>query len=67
MTVENLALKDDGKNVAARHAAIARRSVQDADVIRQRQTLEKDSFMAFGHDANGNDPVPESTFLTFTD
>ena len=52
MSVENLNVGgrfSANHNETARKQALARRAVLDADSIRNRQTLEKDSFLAFNH------------------
>lgn len=55
MTVENLST--DGQFTHSqgrkmRRAAIAKRQAIDRDETKQRHTMEKDSFMAFGHVAD---------------
>jgi hypothetical protein len=67
MTVENLALHNEGKRIENRRAAIARRSTLDQEIRQQRQTLEKDSFLAFGHNEDGTEIAPATTFQNFTD
>jgi hypothetical protein len=52
MTVENL--KINGRfgvenNEIARKQALARRATVDSNALRERQTMAKDSFLAFGH------------------